>query len=130
MCKTFRLIPLFGIFFEILVSPLVSCADLDIVTGSPASVKSLLHFGQIIQRGEFGHFDEGYIQTPIDLENIADVPIAMFIGDQDQLCVPKDALKTYRETQKQVKNFSTIRNAEHGYFTDKNELGFFANTLV
>ena len=33
---------------------------LEMVAGSAAPVKSLLHFAQNIQKGEFGHFDKDH----------------------------------------------------------------------
>ena len=44
--------------------------------------------------------DEGSIE--IDLEKIADIPIAMFFGSKDSLCVPHDSEQTYKKTHKQV----------------------------
>jgi hypothetical protein len=69
-----------------------------------ASVQQVIHFGQITNRNSFQQFDytkrkanmnqELYSQdTPpmIDVSQITDTPIALFVGQQDRLSTVQDA---------------------------------------
>ena len=69
---------------------------------SGTSLKSLNHFAQIYKQKKFMHYDYGKygnrdkydgndIPPEIDLSNIANVPIAMFVGMNDDLGTINDA---------------------------------------
>lgn len=67
---------------------------------SGASFKSIDHFAQIIETGEFKLYDHGpsenirYYNSSrppmINLTNIKNVPIAMFVGTKDLISTPFD----------------------------------------
>ena len=77
---------------------------------SSASLNQVVHYGQIITSGDYKQFDYGNDKnnqahyksdTPpaIPLENIAKVPIAMFMGQYDDLSVATDTKRTYNKVK-------------------------------
>lgn len=93
---------------------------------SNASVKQQIHLMQLIESGQFQHFDYGekenlkrYGQkTPpiFDLRAITKVPIGMFVGKLDPLADSRDARKELRQIKSDV-FYQEYDNLDHGAFT-------------
>ena len=56
----------------------------------------------------------------IDLEKIENIDIAMYIGNQDEICDSQGAEKIYKKTHRLVVHKRIMNYAGQGYFTDKN----------
>jgi pimeloyl-ACP methyl ester carboxylesterase len=54
---------------------------------SGTSIKNIRHFSQLIRKKKFAPYDS---DTPYDLTRLKDIPIALFVGNQDLLATVQD----------------------------------------
>lgn len=95
-----------------------------------ASMKQLAHFVQLAASGKFQHYDYGAAENmkrygqpeppSFDLTAIDQVPVAMFVGKQDDLA---DVLDTRweRDQIKSVVYYKEFDNYDHSSFTMGND---------
>jgi len=99
---------------------------------SGASIKCLLHFAQLTNSRKFQRYDfgaknlavYGQSEAPLfDLKNIKKVPIAMFIGTQDQLADPQDG--EWAQSQLQTSVFYKEYRLGHASFMVGQDMSYF-----
>ena len=66
----------------------------------------------------------------IKLESISKVPIAMFVGSNDELCVPFDSEKTQMKAADQIIHFEIVKDATHGSLLKGQDLKYFKDTVL
>jgi len=89
------------------------------------STKELFHYGQIVGAGKFQEYDYGWAKNllkyhsfgppEIKLSNIKEMPIAMFVGGDDHLATPSDAIWE-REQLGNVVHFEVMSDFDHESF--------------
>lgn len=104
----------------------------------PASWKQLMHYAQFISDGEFLEYDYGHTKnkkhygskTPpqIDVSKISHVPIAMFVGKQDDLATPEDT-RWARDEIKTTIYYEELDNFDHGSFMLGKDMSFMKTVL-
>lgn len=110
------------------------CAVKNSRTNSNASVKEVVHFAQIVQAPHFQEYNYGsdsanrnqYGGTTIPqipVEKIKKVPIAYFVGLQDDLADPVDTKNTYDAIPTTFK-YNLYNDMDHISFTMGNDMGY------
>ena len=105
----------------------------------PASWKQLMHYAQFISNGNFAEYDYGkptknnkkYGQTQapeIDVSKISHVPVAMFVGKQDDLATPADT-QWARDQIKTTIYYEELDNFDHGSFMLGKDMSFMDTVL-
>lgn len=104
-----------------------------------ASWKQLTHYAQLINSGLFEGYDEGTLgnmqrygqmkQPEFDLTQIDKVPVAMFVGKQDDLAVPEDT-QWARDQIPSTIYYEEIDNFDHGSFMLGKDMSFMDNVLA
>ena len=89
------------------------------------STKELFHYGQIVGAGKFQEYDYGWFKNlreygrvgppEIKLSDIKKMPIAMFVGADDHLATPGDAVWE-QEQLGNVVHFEVMSNFDHESF--------------
>ena len=103
-----------------------------------ASVQSLCHYGQIRTADKFKKFDyrdpkknfEKYGQTrppEIDISTISEVPIAMYVGKEDQI-VDVDSNRWVRDQIKSVVHYEEL-NHDHFSFQLAEDMSYFEDVV-
>lgn len=100
-----------------------------------ASVKQLSHFAQLMDAGKFQKYDYGAtgnvkrygtLDPPIyHICNIKKVPVAMFVGLQDELAVPADT-RWERDQIKSIVFYKEYDQTDHSSFS----MGMQAHTYL
>lgn len=109
-------------------------------TASNASVKEIVHYAQVVQAPHFQEYNYGgnsanrdhYGGTTIPqipVEKIAKVPIAYFVGLQDDLADPVDTRNTYDAIPTTFK-YNLYNDMDHGSFTLGNDMGYTNDVLA
>jgi len=112
---------------------------------SSASLHQVVHYGQIVASGDYvrynynsaqGNIDHYGYDTPpkIPLGNInshssEQVPIAMFVGQYDDLAVPADCEKT-RDTVANTVHYQVYPDMDHSSFTVGKTMSFFKDAIT
>lgn len=82
-------------------------------TPVPTSCKLLRHWAIIGSSGQFRPYGEGNVDDgtePYALENVS-VPVALFMGDKDKLCIGSEAVRICEERKINV----VFKKVVHGY---------------
>jgi len=97
-----------------------------------ASVKSLLHFTQLMKTSEFQQFNyydgdknrdhyDGRVDPPIiNLDNVSktNIPVAMFVAEHDRMATDKDSRKLAKKLGPQtVIEYTVVKNFDHYSFS-------------
>lgn len=92
---------------------------------SSASTKQMLHFLQLSRAADFVQYDYGeeenwlrygtYTPPSIDLTKIKDVPMALFVGEEDDLGTPAVGKWTKNKIKKNLVYYKEI--PDHDHFT-------------
>ena len=98
-----------------------------------ASIQQLVHFGQLVKSGDFQYYDYGkkgnmehYRQRyppQIDIKEITDVPIAMFVNKQDTLANVNDN-RWLRDQLQSVVHYQESEGS-HASFVIGADMSFF-----
>ena len=67
--------------------------------------------------------------TEIPLSSIDKVPIAMWVGEADELCIPEQAYDIRDTIGDGIQYFTTIPDARHEWFASANEPDFVADVI-
>ena len=104
---------------------------------SGTSLRSLNHYGQILNTKKFQRFDYGssgntqhYNQKTaplINLQNIKKVPIGMFVGTSDQLATVED--NRWAQTQISTIEFYKEYTLGHMSFMIANDMSYFNDVM-
>ena len=65
----------------------------------------------------------------IPLSTIDKVPIAMWVGEADELCIPEQAYDIRDTIGDGIQYFTTIPDARHEWFASANEPDFVADVI-
>ena len=106
-----------------------------------ASFKSIVHYGQLFDSGQFTEFDYGRERNSdpslygspkppqIDLTKIEDIPIALFVADQDTFASLADA-RWLREQLRGVEVYYEEYQGSHTSFQLGLDMSYFENVLT
>ena len=115
------------------------CAVRNARKGSNASVKEVVHYAQVVNYKKFQEYNFGsdsanraqYGGTTIPdipYETIKKVPIAYFVGLQDDLADPVDTKNTYDKISTAFK-YNLYNDMDHISFTLGNDMGYTADVI-
>lgn len=104
----------------------------------PASWKQLTHYAQLITHGQFLEYDYGATKNnntygqfnppAIDVSKISHVPVAMFVGKQDDLATPEDT-QWARDQIKTTIYYEELDQFDHGSFMLGKDMSFMERVL-
>ena len=89
-----------------------------------ATVKQIDHFNKIYKMGAFVDFQG----NNLDLQKISKVPVAMFVGEHDDLATPGDS-EWAKSQIKSVVHYKEIPSLNHGSFTMAKDMSFMNEVL-
>uniref|UniRef100_A0A7S3CLY6 Uncharacterized protein n=1 Tax=Strombidium rassoulzadegani TaxID=1082188 RepID=A0A7S3CLY6_9SPIT len=107
---------------------------------SNASLKQLVHFAQLMKDKKFELYNYettaknrklyGSRNPPIiDIKKIKDVPIAMFVGKQDELANPTDARWARDQLKSEMAHYEEIDQFDHSSFNIGKDLSYFERVI-
>ena len=105
--------------------------------GTPA--RTIMHYAQNMREDRFQEFSENYetwygkyLETEkplIPLNNIRDVPVAMFVGESDLLANPKDAEWTKEQIGEAVIYYQQMAGGHLSFLVGKDMTYFKTNVM-
>lgn len=103
-----------------------------------ASWKQVMHYTQLVTGKQFREFDYGSAKNMqkygsnkppvIDVENLSKVPIAMYVGKQDDLATTTDA-RWAQKSIKTIQHYQEVDNCDHGTFLTGLDMSFMDSVL-
>lgn len=107
---------------------------------SGASLNSLLHYAQILTSDKFSQYDYGKSQNKklygteqppeIGIQNISKVPIAMFVGQKDELADTTDNHWAHDKMGDKAVKFYKEYNLGHLSFLIANDMSYFTTDVM
>ena len=115
-------------------------AIVDARVGSWASLKQIVHYGQIFKTGIFKDYDYGSdknnvavygnrIIPEIPINSITQVPIAYFVGGHDDLADPTDTAYTYKKIPSTF-TYNLYDDMDHYSFQVGKDMKYTADVLT